>query len=251
MHAHKQVGATAVGQAHPGRQVHIHLRGARHQHLHAPGLQQPGHLQTDIQHHIGFPQPANADRAGIGAAMAGIDHHLEAAPGHHGQAVGRKRRPGGGERNLGQRGTGNGIQIALAEGRASLVGQAGELHAPAVAGRAHQAQAGGFQLGARGKFEHQAGGETIGAADAYLAQGATAPQGAGAGGGPGQIHPDPRPPKTRAGLKEGLGAHVLGGAQLQLARPGHPPGGQGGGPGGQIGQNHSEGSQGRCPERWF
>jgi hypothetical protein len=164
--------------------------------------------------------------------MARVDHHLEAAPGHNRQAIGGEGRSCGGEEGLliGAK-AGNSIEVSLAEAKPSLVAKTRQLHAPAVAGGAHQAQARGIELGTWRKFQHQAGCEAIWTTNPYLTQGTTASHSACARWGTGQVYPDPGAPKASTSLEKGLGAYIDTGTQLQLTAAGNAPGREGRSPG--------------------
>ena len=144
--------------------------------------------------------------------MARVDHHLEATPGHHRQAIGGEGRSCGREDGLliGAK-AGNSIEVPLTNAQPCLVAKARQLHAPAVAGGAHQAQARGIELGTWRKFQHQAGCEAIWTANPHLAQGTTATHSARARWGTGQVYPDPGAPKASTSFKKGLGVYIEAG----------------------------------------
>ena len=140
MNADEGGGGNPIGQGDPWRQINIHIAGAGHHHVHAARPQQSGHLHGHIQHHIGFTQTADADGAGIGSAMAGVDHDPVAPSSDAGQ-------PGRIHRCAARRETcrrspsrGTSAQIALADVIQPPGRQAGEGQLPAVRSRAAQLQ---------------------------------------------------------------------------------------------------------------
>jgi hypothetical protein len=118
MDGHEQVGLHALGLLHAFAQRHEEVGVAREQHAHAGlGVEALAQLQRHRQHHVLFLQAGGPDRAGILAAVAGID-------GDHQQAVdlalflGRERARGERRLRLHRRGVG------AAQRRVAGVGQA-------------------------------------------------------------------------------------------------------------------------------
>ena len=113
--------------------------------------------------------------------MAGINHHLVATNRHHRQAArrqgyrGRRKRGGeqGSSNHLGlqprdqpcggikvalPQGQDWAISLTIAEAPTETLGEALELHPPAIPGCAHEPKLLGIQFDTWGKFDHQAGG---------------------------------------------------------------------------------------------